>query len=114
MYYLPRAISTSEGELNKGTKATTTTFYESATKKQLHCWAPLVVIMNGMFLINIAPWDAHKTIGSYADFSIEMGQLKYILFDNPKSLSLKQFKRLKRDRLNPIPDSHYCRNSVLT
>ena len=95
---------------------------KSATKKQLHVFfnkisrwlAPLVVIMEGMFLINIAPWDAHKTIGSYADFLLKQHVMPnyrngatevHVLFDNPKSLSLKHFERSKRDRLHPIPDS---------
>ena len=123
---LPRAISTSEGELNKGTKATTSTFYEKRYEATTPCvfltrfpddWAPLVVIMEGMFLINIAPWDAHKTIGSYADFLLKQHVMPHyrngatevhVLFDNPKGHSLKQFERSKRDRLHPIPDSHYC------
>ena len=75
---LPRAISTSEGELNNGTKANTTSYFiKSATKKQLHVfinkitggWVPLVVIMEEM--IRIAPLDAHKTIGSYAYFLLK-------------------------------------------
>lgn len=81
-------------------------------------WTPSVVIMEGMFLKNIAPWDAHATIGGYADFLRRQHIMPHyrngvtevlcMLFDDPKCYSLKHFERLKRDRGNPVPDSHFC------
>jgi len=32
----------------------------------------------------------------------------HMLFDNPKCHSLKHFEWLKRDRANPVPDTHFC------
>ncbi len=64
---LPRAISTSDGEPNTGTKAVATTVhekrYEDATPSVFSTgfptgWIPSTVIMERMFLINTAPWDA--------------------------------------------------------
>ena len=71
---LPRAIATSTGQPVKGTKANTTKAYE---KRYEHAfppvfrssipprWIPTTVVMEGMFLINITPWSAHKSMGEY-------------------------------------------------
>jgi len=125
---LPRAISTSDGEPNKGTKSVTTTVYLKRYEEAMPTpfvtrfptgWLPSIIIMEGMFLINIIPWDAHTTIGSYADFLMRQHIMPHyrngatevhVLFDNPKCNSLKHFERLKRDRANPVPDTHYCTN----
>ena len=80
---LPRAIATSDGQLNKGTKANTTHVYE----RRYECippiittsfppgWVPSAVVMEGMFLINISPWSAHTNMGDYANFLLK----QYIL-----------------------------------
>ena len=74
---LPRAIAMSEGYPVKDTKSTTTNVYE---KRYEHAtpmhhalslrpshkgWVPDTVVIEGMFLINITPWGAHKNIGEY-------------------------------------------------
>ena len=76
---LPHAIATSNGQLNKGTKANTITVYD----KRYQCsppiittsyppgWVPSAVVMKGMFFINISPWSAHTNIGEYADFLLK-------------------------------------------
>ena len=84
-------------------------------------WTPTVVIMEGMFLININPWSAHRTFGDYGDFLMRQhniicppyrnGALEvHLLFDNPESqvYSPKRFEREQRDRINPVNDEHCC------
>ena len=123
---LPRAISTSDGEPTKGTKAIATTIYqkryENATPSPFLTgfptrWTPSTVIMEGMFLINIVPWDAHKSMSDYACFLIKQHVMPHyrngatevhVLFDDPRQNSLKHFERLKRDRTNPVSQSHTC------
>ena len=74
---LPRAIATSDGKLNKGTKANTTNVYDKrhqcsppiiTTTSYPPGWVPSTVVMEGMFLINILPRSAHTNMGEYADF----------------------------------------------
>ena len=124
---LPRAIATSDGQLNKGTKANTTTVYE----KRYQCtppiittsyplgWVPSTVVMEGMFLINILPWSAHSSMGEYADFLLKQhilphfrngAQEVHLLFDDPdcQIMSPKFFERMSRDKNNPVPDNHSC------
>ena len=125
---LPRAISTSDGNLNKGTKANTTKVYENrydTTPKPIILtilpkdWTPTVVIMEGMFLINNNPWSAHRTFGDYGDFLMRQHICPYyrngarevhLLFNNPESqvYSPKRFEREQRDRINPVNDEHCC------
>ena len=75
--------------------------------------------MEGMFLINITPWSAHKSVGDYADFLLKQHILPHfrngttevhLLFDDPEcqTQSPKYFERQCRDQTNPIPDNHYC------
>ena len=77
--------------------------------------------MEGMFLINISPWSAHKDMGDYGEFLLRQHILPHyrngakevhLLFDDPgcQVQSLKQFERLHRDRANPTPDNHICSN----
>ena len=128
---LLHAISTSEGELNKGTKATTATFYEKRYEETTprvfltkfpDGWAPLFIV-EAMFPINIAPWDTHKTIESYADFLLKQHVIPHyrnratevhVLFDNPKSLSLKHFETLNATDLTRYLIPIIVWNSVLT
>ncbi len=124
---LPRAIATSEGIPNKGTKSNSTKVY---AKRYEHAispvvrstfppgWAPHVVLVEGMFLINISPWAAHFTMAHYAEFLIQQhilphfsrGALEvHVIFDDPESqlTSPKQFERLRRATTNPS-GKHNC------
>ena len=83
---LPCTIATSDGNPVKGNKANSTKVYENRYKHShppvLRTsiplgWAPTSVIMEGMFLININPWSAHKCIGDYADFLLRQHILCY-------------------------------------
>ena len=125
---LPRAIATSDGHPFKGAKANSTKVYE---KRYEHAsptiirtstppgWIPAAVIMEGMFLINITPWSAHKSIGDYSDFLLRQYILPHfrngatevhLLFDDPEcpAQSPKFFERHHRDQTNPISDDHSC------
>ena len=122
---LPRAIATSDGNPVKGTKANSTKVYENRyehahppiMRSSLPSgWIPTSVIMEGMFLINITPWSAHKCIGDYADFLLRQHILchfrkgateVHLLFDDPEC-SPKYFERQRRDQTNKIPEDHYC------
>ena len=73
-------IATSEGHPVKGIKSTTTNVYEKCyehaspaiiTTALPQGWVPDTVVMEGMFLINITPWSAHKNIGEYATFLLK-------------------------------------------
>ena len=74
--------------------------------------------MEGMFLINITPWSAHKNMGHYADFLIRqhilphfqgMSKEVHLLFDDPICDGVtKHFERLHRDQANQVPDDHSC------
>lgn len=125
---LPRAIATSNGQPMKGTKSNTTKVYEKryehAFPPIIHTtfptgWNPDTVITEGMFLINIKPWSAHKNMGEYAEFLLRQHILVHfrngasevhLLFDDPECQvqSPKYFERLHRDQANPTPDDHYC------
>ena len=72
-----------------------------------------------MFLINITPWSAHKSIGDYADFLLKQHILPHfrngttevhLLFDDPECQvqSPKMFERQHQDQTNPISDDHCC------
>ena len=83
---LPRAIATSERTPNKGTKSNITNSlekrYQQATPPVIlqslpPTWVPNTVIMEGMFLINIKPWIAHKNFGDYANFLIKQHVLPF-------------------------------------
>ena len=125
---LPRAIATSDGAPNKGTKSNTTNCLE---KRYQHStppviltsldsqWYPDSVIMEGMFLINIKPWAAHNCLGEYANFLLKQHIHPYfrggssevhLLFDDPErqGQSPKFFERQHRNKSNPVPDDHYC------
>ena len=123
---LPRAIATSDGQLNKRTKTITTHVYERCyecippitTTSFPPGWVPSTVVMEGMFLINISP---HANMGDYANFLLKQHILPHfrngtievhLLFDDPKcqAESPKYFERMHRDKVNPIPDDHTCIN----
>ena len=71
--------------------------------------------MEGMFLINVTPWSAHKTIGDYADFLLKQhiyphfrnGTTElHLLFDDPECLQTYRtiFVRKKLNFANsPVP-----------
>lgn len=98
---LPRAIATFDGKPVKGNKSNITKVvqkrYEKATPPIISTslkpgWVPDSVVMEGMFLINITPWSAHKSIGEYADFLIKQHIIPHfrnvtrevhLLFDDP-------------------------------
>ena len=125
---LPRAIATSEGTPNKGTKSNITNSlekrYQQATPPVIlqslpPTWVPNTVIMEGMFLINIKPWIAHKNFGDYANFLIKQHVLPFfrggsqevhIIFDDPEhqGFSPKYFEREQRNKVNLVPDNHNC------
>ena len=125
---LPRAIATTDGKPVKGTKSNTTKAlekrYANATPPIITTslksgWVPETVVMEGMFLINITPWCAHKNIGEYADFLIRqhilrhfrgMSKQVHLLFDDPdcQEMSPKYFERQYRDQANEVPDDHSC------
>ena len=125
---LPRAIATTDGKPVKGTKSNTTKAlekrYANATPPIITTslksgWVPETVVMEGMFLINITPWSAHKNIGEYADFLIRqhilphfrgMSKQVHLLFDDPdcQEMSPKYFERQYRDQANEVPDDHSC------
>ena len=127
---LPRALVTCDGHLNKGSKANTTTVYakryENTTPSIITTsfppgWVPSTVIIEGMFLINISPWNAHTNMGEYGDFLLKQHILLHfrngttevhLLFDHPEcqAHSPKYFERKHRDSSNPIPADHYCDN----
>ena len=126
---LPRAIATVEDKPLKGAKSNTTKFYEKRYEKLdppiisttvRDGWTPDTVMIEGMFLINITPWTAHKTICDYADFLLKQYILPYyrtttevnVLFDDPEcqKLSPKYFERLNGDKVNKVPDDHCCGN----
>ena len=79
--------------------------------------------MEGMLLINISPWSAHKTIGDYADFLLKQHIQPYLrntttvevhlLFDSPDSQQCtpKYFERMHQDKMNQTVDDHYCADS---
>ena len=129
---LPRAIATTDGNLVKGTKANSTKFYEKRygqvtppiiKTSQQSGWVPDVVVMEGMFLINISPWSAHKTMGDYANFLLKQHIQPFLrntttlevhlLFDSPESQQCtpKYFERMHRDEMNQTVDDHYCADS---
>lgn len=73
---LPRTLATTDGNPNKGPKAISTKVYEkryvNLSPPIIHSstptgWVPTSVILEGMFLINITPWNAHK---SFADYGV--------------------------------------------
>lgn len=125
---LPRAIATIDGNPVKGAKSNTTKVLEKRYRDTIppilttslkSGWIPDTVVMEGMFLINITPWSAHKTIGDYADFLIRqhilphyrcMSKEVHLLFDDPdcQELSPKYFERQHRDKENQVPDDHSC------
>ena len=98
---LPRAIAYSDGQPTKGAKCNTTKVYEKryehASPPVFHAsfptdWRPDAVVMEGMFLINITPWSAHRSMANYADFLIKQHILihyrngakeVHLLFDDP-------------------------------
>ena len=82
-------------------------------------WIADTTVIEGMFLINISPWGAHKNIGEYAHFLLKQHVLPYfrarskevhLLFDDPdcQVQSPKYFERRRHDLDNPVPDDHYC------
>lgn len=115
---LPRAIATAKGNLIKGTKANATKVYAKRYKQALEQiirtsyppgWVPDVVIVEGMFLINISPWGGHSTMSDYAAFwknqhidkHFKCGAKEvHVIFDNPGSLPCtpKQFEHIHRDK----------------
>ena len=117
---LPRANATTDGKPVQGTKSNTTKAlekrYANATPPIIITslksgWVPETVVMEGMFLINITPWSAHKNIGEYADFLIRqhilphfrgMSKQVHLLFDDPdcQEMSPKYFERQYRDLAN--------------
>ena len=125
---LPRAIATSDGNPTKGTKSNTTKAfekrYENATPQIVTTalpigWVPDTTIVEGMFLINITPWSAHKNIGDYAEFLLKQHIIPHfrngsnevhLLFDDPECQvqSPKYFERQRRDQLNPVSSNHHC------
>ena len=122
---LPRAIANSDGQPTKGAKSNTTKVYEKryehASPPVFHAsfptdWRPDAVIMEGMFLINITPWSAHRSMANYADFLIKQHILihyrkeVHLLFDDPdcQVQSPKYFEQLRRDQTNPVPEDHCC------
>lgn len=127
---LPRAIATTDGNLVKGSKANSTKVYENRYEHAYPPvirtslppgWVPTSVIMEGMFLINITPWSAHKCIGDYAEFLLKQYILchfrkgtteVHLLFDDPgcNIQSPKYFERQHRDQTNRVPDDHYCQD----
>ena len=79
-----------------------------------------MVVMEGMFLINIKPWIGRKNLGEYADFLLKQHIHPYfrsgshevhLLFDDPHSQaqSPKFFERQHRNESNPVPEGHECR-----
>ena len=81
-------------------------------------WVRDTVVMEGMFLINITPWSAHKSIGEYAHFLIRQHispffrnntKEVHLLFDDPDcvKISPKYFERLQRDKTAQLP-VHHC------
>ena len=125
---LPRAIATTDGQPVKGTKSNITKAYE---KRYENARLPVIrttlppewkadtVVMEGMFLINITPWSAHRNMGEYADFLLRQHILMHyrngatevhLLFDDPEcqAESPKYFERLYRDQTNPTPEEHWC------
>ena len=126
---LPRAIATTDGKPVKGAKSNTTKWFEHRYEKASVPiittslppeWTPDSVVMEGMFLININPWSAHKTIGDYGDFLLRQHILPHyrtstttdvhLLFDDPEcqQYSPKYFERLHRDKINAVPSDHCC------
>ena len=125
---LPRVIATSDGNPVERNKANSTKVYanryEHAHPPVLRTsipsgWAPTSVIMEGMFLINITPWSAHKCIRDYADFLLGQHTLCYfrkgaaevhLPFDDPECQvqSPKYFERQHRDQTNKVSEDHCC------
>ena len=122
---LPRAIASTDGTPTKGAKSNTTNCIEKRYQKSLPpviltaAWIPDAVIMEGMFLINIKPWIAHKNLGDYARFLLKQHIFPYfrggsrevhLLFDDPErqGRSPKFFERKHRNLSNPVPDDHCC------
>ena len=77
--------------------------------------------MEGMFLINVTPWSAHKCMGDYAEFLLKQYILchyrkgaceVHLLFDDPgcHTQSPKNFERQHRDATNKVPDDHHCQD----
>ena len=73
--------------------------------------------MEGMFLINVHPWSAHKCMGDYAEFLIRQHILchfrkgateLHLLFDDPECQvqSPKYFERQHRDQTSKVADDH--------
>ena len=72
--------------------------------------------MEGMFLINIVPWNAHKSFSDYGDFQHIAAHFRngskevHLLFDDPECeiQSPKFFERNRRDSTNPVSSDHCC------
>ena len=125
---LPRAIANTDGTPTKEAKSNTTNIFQKRYEKAdppiivpslKPGWILHVVIMEGMFLINITPWSAHQNIGDYGDFLIRqhvyphfrnLSQEVHLLFDDPDcvQLSPKYFERLHRDKTTQLPEDHNC------
>ena len=86
-------------------------------------WIPDVVVMEGMFLINIKPWIGHKNLGEYADFLLKQHIHPYfrsgshevhLLFDDPHSqaqspkfcIEMRAIQCLKVTNAGNFPGSH--------
>ena len=110
---LPRAIADHNGLPNKGSKSTSTTFFEKryqgiVCKTFPQQWFPEVYIAEGMFMINSTPLRIHKYLQEYAQFLFQHFFLKYIkagikeihvLFDDEGRLPdhVKSIERSRRD-----------------
>lgn len=79
---------------------------------------PDTTIVEGMFLINIIPWSAHRNIGDYANFLLKQHIIPnfrngsnevHLLFDYPECQvqNPEHFERQRQDQLNPVPSNHH-------
>ena len=125
---LPLALCDSNGIANKGQKSYATKHYEARYSTAFPPvfasnipWTPEVIIMEGMFLINVNPLNQHKKLQDYCKFIMERfikSEFRkgcneiHVIFDNPGSLeqSPKYFEQKRRDQeVSSTSNSmHYC------
>ena len=115
---LPLAICDSNENTNKGQKSYSTKHYEAryhdAIPTIFDCkrpWTPEVIIMEGMFLINVTPLNQHKTLPDYCKFLMErfiVTEFKkgcqeiHVIFDNPGSWDNHQNILSKSDVIRSV------------
>ena len=123
----PLSISDNDGNLLKGqksyfTKALQARYKESSppiiTPYLPADWTPQCSILEGMFIINTAPLNYHKTLADYGRFLIKRYTISefhkgseevHVIFDNPGRIHTpKYFEQKHRDVNARVQADHKC------